>query len=373
MDLRRFRHTELHADGRLSHRQGEDAGKLRFSVRDVPSELFYVNWPSISDITLFDLRLRNRWMSSPSATCCRSRKNCRCVPPMSTASWWTFGGESWKPRGRNATTGAHTGGAIPHGGGRRAQVAGHHVVPSVRWKRRRRRRHPVAAVGSRCRTQLSTTPTEVARGIGSTSPLEGLSLQLYSDFMKSFRANMADFLGAGIITDIEVGVGPAGELRYPSYHEAQEWVFPGIGAFQVNLKLTVITSCTVSKRTQQWQDTPEWDLPDDAGEYNDKPTKKKFFLMPGQMESAEELQETMKPYPFDPETDEYRSTAVSEVFPGPESNVSASNSNNGNASAESKNFPNSRGLKSGPSPNPAASNEAIEHVFREGDSPFLRM
>ncbi|RWW38507.1 hypothetical protein BHE74_00056253 [Ensete ventricosum] len=196
---------------------------------------------------------------------------------------------------------------------------------------------------------------------------------LYSDFMKSFRANMADFLGAGIITDIEVGVGPAGELRYPSYHEAQEWVFPGIGAFQVKLKLTVITSCTVSKRTQQWQDTPEWDLPDDAGEYNDKPTKKKFFLMPGQMESAEELQETMKPYPFDPETDEYRSTAVSEVFPGPESNVSASNSNNGNASAESKNFPNSRGLKSGPSPNPAASNEAIEHVFREGDSPFLRM
>lgn len=51
--------------------------------------------------------------------------------------------------------------------------------------------------------------------------------------MKSFRANMADFLDAGIITDIEVGLGPAGELRYPSYPEAQGWVFPGIGEFQV--------------------------------------------------------------------------------------------------------------------------------------------
>lgn len=30
-----------------------------------------------------------------------------------------------------------------------------------------------------------------------------------------------------------VGLGPAGELRYPSYQENQGWVFPGIGDFQV--------------------------------------------------------------------------------------------------------------------------------------------
>ena len=57
--------------------------------------------------------------------------------------------------------------------------------------------------------------------------------QIYGDFMKSFRENMADFLEAGIIVDIEVGAGPAGELRYPSYPEAQGWEFPGIGEFQV--------------------------------------------------------------------------------------------------------------------------------------------
>lgn len=51
--------------------------------------------------------------------------------------------------------------------------------------------------------------------------------------MKSFRETMTDFLEAELLTDIEVGLGPAGELRYPSYPETQGWVFPGIGEFQV--------------------------------------------------------------------------------------------------------------------------------------------
>lgn len=46
---------------------------------------------------------------------------------------------------------------------------------------------------------------------------------------------MSDFLEAGSIVDIEVGLGPAGELRYPSYTQSQGWKFPGIGEFQVRL------------------------------------------------------------------------------------------------------------------------------------------
>lgn len=46
---------------------------------------------------------------------------------------------------------------------------------------------------------------------------------------------MRDFLEAGFIIDIEVGLGAAGELRYPSYPQSQGWVFPGIGEFQVEL------------------------------------------------------------------------------------------------------------------------------------------
>lgn len=53
--------------------------------------------------------------------------------------------------------------------------------------------------------------------------------------MKSFREEMSDFLEAGLLLDIEVGLGPAGELRYPSYPQSQGWVFPGIGEFQVSL------------------------------------------------------------------------------------------------------------------------------------------
>lgn len=56
---------------------------------------------------------------------------------------------------------------------------------------------------------------------------------MYRDYMKSFRENMEVFINSGVIIDIEVGLGPAGELRYPSYSETQGWVFPGIGEFQV--------------------------------------------------------------------------------------------------------------------------------------------
>nr|GMD53063.1 AChain A, Crystal Structure Of Soybean Beta-Amylase Mutant Substituted At Surface Region [Ipomoea batatas] len=59
------------------------------------------------------------------------------------------------------------------------------------------------------------------------------AIQMYSDFMVSFRDNMKEFLEGGDIVDIEVGCGPAGELRYPSYPKTQGWAYPGIGEFQM--------------------------------------------------------------------------------------------------------------------------------------------
>jgi Glycosyl hydrolase family 14 len=36
-----------------------------------------------------------------------------------------------------------------------------------------------------------------------------------------------------VITEITVGLGPAGEMRYPSYPEGDgRWRFPGVGEFQ---------------------------------------------------------------------------------------------------------------------------------------------
>lgn len=51
--------------------------------------------------------------------------------------------------------------------------------------------------------------------------------------MRSFRVEFDDFFEDGIISMIEVGLGPCGELRYPSYPVKHGWRYPGIGEFQV--------------------------------------------------------------------------------------------------------------------------------------------
>jgi hypothetical protein len=51
--------------------------------------------------------------------------------------------------------------------------------------------------------------------------------------MRSFRTQLSEFFDDGTLTGIDIGLGPAGELRYPSYPELLGWVYPGIGEFQV--------------------------------------------------------------------------------------------------------------------------------------------
>jgi beta-amylase len=43
-----------------------------------------------------------------------------------------------------------------------------------------------------------------------------------------------DYFEDGLISEIEIGLGPCGELRYPSYPEKHGWKYPGIGEFQVS-------------------------------------------------------------------------------------------------------------------------------------------
>lgn len=70
-------------------------------------------------------------------------------------------------------------------------------------------------------------------GVDDLPVLKGRSgVQVYADFMRSFRDTFSDLLGETII-EIQVGMGPAGELRYPGYPEQNgRWRFPGIGEFQ---------------------------------------------------------------------------------------------------------------------------------------------
>ncbi|KAK7263568.1 hypothetical protein RJT34_31160 [Clitoria ternatea] len=103
------------------------------------------------------------------------------------------------------------------------------------------------------------------------------AIQIYSDYLKSFRESMSDFLESGLFVDIEVGLGPAGELRYPSYPQSQGWVFPGIGEFQCYDKYLKADFKAAATKAGH----PEWDVPDDAGEYNDVPDATGFFKSNG--------------------------------------------------------------------------------------------
>ena len=55
-------------------------------------------------------------------------------------------------------------------------------------------------------------------------------LQLYADFMAAFaREVVAPY--ASVISEVEIGLGPCGEIRYPSYRLSEGWEFPGVGTF----------------------------------------------------------------------------------------------------------------------------------------------
>ncbi|XP_042509501.1 beta-amylase 1, chloroplastic-like [Macadamia integrifolia] len=117
-------------------------------------------------------------------------------------------------------------------------------------------------------------------GCDTLPVLKGRSpVQCYSDFMSSFRDNFKHLLGDTIV-EIQIGMGPAGELRYPSYPEQDGiWKFPGIGAFQCFDKYMVNSL----KAAAEAAGKPEWGTsgPTDAGHYNNWPEDTQFFRKEG--------------------------------------------------------------------------------------------
>jgi len=100
-------------------------------------------------------------------------------------------------------------------------------------------------------------------------------VQMYHDFISAFSDNFHSLFG-DCITEITVGLGPAGELRYPSYPEGDgRWRFPGVGEFQCYDKYMLADL----KKTADAIGHPEWGLsgPHDAGHYNSKAWETGFF------------------------------------------------------------------------------------------------
>lgn len=44
---------------------------------------------------------------------------------------------------------------------------------------------------------------------------------------------------------IEIGLGPCGELRYPSNPVEHGWRYPGVGEFQVILHITLLNNINI--------------------------------------------------------------------------------------------------------------------------------
>eukprot|EP00850_Spirogloea_muscicola_P014989 SM000111S18812 [mRNA] locus=s111:412288:415503:+ [translate_table: standard] len=99
--------------------------------------------------------------------------------------------------------------------------------------------------------------------------------QCYTDVLKSFTTTFRSYLGT-TISEITIGLGPAGELRYPAYPEGDgRWHFPGIGEFQCYDKYMLEDL----KEAADAYGRPEWGLggPHDAGHYKSLPWETRFF------------------------------------------------------------------------------------------------
>ncbi|CAJ1952243.1 unnamed protein product [Sphenostylis stenocarpa] len=120
----------------------------------------------------------------------------------------------------------------------------------------------------------------VSLGCDTLPVLKGRTpVQCYADFMRAFRDTFKHLLGDTIV-EIQVGMGPAGELRYPSYPEQNgTWKFPGIGAFQCFDKYMLSSL----KAAAEAEGKPEWGStgPTDAGHYNNWPEDTQFFRKEG--------------------------------------------------------------------------------------------
>lgn len=108
-------------------------------------------------------------------------------------------------------------------------------------------------------------------------------IEVYSEFCKSFKDSFSAFLGS-TITGISMGLGPDGELRYPSHHQLPKSnTIPGVGEFQCYDR----NMLDILKHDAEASGNPLWGLggPHDAPSYNQTPDSTNFFKNGGSWES----------------------------------------------------------------------------------------
>ncbi|EOX95971.1 hypothetical protein QUC31_005312 [Theobroma cacao] len=118
-------------------------------------------------------------------------------------------------------------------------------------------------------------PECLSWGIDKERVLRGrTAVEVYFDYMRSFRVEFNEFFEDGIISMVEVGLGPCGELRYPSCPVKHGWRYPGIGEFQC---YDQYMSKSLRKAAELRGHSFWARGPDNAGSYNSQPDETGFF------------------------------------------------------------------------------------------------
>lgn len=99
--------------------------------------------------------------------------------------------------------------------------------------------------------------------------------QVYQEFCENFKSTFSAFMGS-TITGISMGLGPDGELRYPSCHRIRKSSkIPGVGEFQCYDQ----NMLGLLKKCAERNGSPLWGLggPHDAPNYDQLPNSSSFF------------------------------------------------------------------------------------------------
>jgi hypothetical protein len=136
----------------------------------------------------------------------------------------------------------------------------------------------VAAVSSSGSNNGGSSSSTAGASSGRRTPL-----QCYADFMAAFRDEFGPQLGH-LIEEVVVGSGPCGELRYPSYLEANGWRFPGVGEFICYDRRALASLAAAAEAAGR----PEWGYagPHDSGAYNSAPADTGFFKPRGSWDTG---------------------------------------------------------------------------------------
>jgi beta-amylase len=113
---------------------------------------------------------------------------------------------------------------------------------------------------------------------GDGSGRNRTAVEAYADFMNAFALAMQNFMPS-TVNQVQVGLGPAGELRYPSYISSR-WQYCGIGEFQCYdaFMLQKLQEAAAAAGHAEWGHGG----PNNAGQYRSSPpSSAPFFSMSG--------------------------------------------------------------------------------------------